>query len=171
MLGHGRTDLTALAGFSRQPVPRVGDMRALPPPSDGVPFDAVTCVGNTLVHLADRTEITGFFRQALARLRPGGVLVVQVICYDRILRLRPHGLPTIETKALTFERQYAYPPDEAHIRFQTRLRVKATGDLLENTVLLYPATRAELLAALREAGFVRLATYAGPGAPRWQPSS
>ncbi len=153
------------------PVFLTGDMMNLAKTVPARGFDLVTCVGNTLVHLPGLAAIGRFLRQAHARLRPGGALVVQVINYDRVLRLRPPGLPPIDNKKIHFARMYRYDEEPGRIAFHTTLRIKADGTTLRHRVLLFPATRRDLLDLVRQAGFVRPACYADPGQTPWRPSS
>ncbi|NLI75562.1 MAG: class I SAM-dependent methyltransferase [Candidatus Riflebacteria bacterium] len=153
------------------PVFLTGDMTTLAEAVPGRDFDLVTCVGNTLVHLPDPTAIGGFLRQAHDRLRPGGALVMQIINYDRVLRIRPPGLPPLDNRKIHFDRVYKYDEEPGRIAFHTTLRVKADGTTLRNRVLLFPVTRGDLLDLIRRAGFVRPACYADQGKTRWTPSS
>ncbi len=56
-------------------------------------FDAVTCLGNSLPHLLDDESLHAALRDMAAVLRPGGVLVVQNLNYDRILKERRRFTP------------------------------------------------------------------------------
>jgi glycine/sarcosine N-methyltransferase len=51
----------------------------------GGEFDVVTCLGNTLPHAVTREELDRALSDMAAMLRPGGVLVVQQLNYDRIM--------------------------------------------------------------------------------------
>lgn len=48
-------------------------------------FDAALCLGNTLPHVRSQADLLGSLRDIAAVLRPGGLLVVQLLNYDRIL--------------------------------------------------------------------------------------
>jgi SAM-dependent methyltransferase len=52
-------------------------------------FDAVLCIGNSLPHVLTEDELDAALRGMGAVLRPGGVLVVQNLNYDRRWRERP----------------------------------------------------------------------------------
>ncbi len=51
----------------------------------GGSFDMVTCLGNTLPHALTRADLEGALRDMAAVLRPGGLLALQLLNYDRIL--------------------------------------------------------------------------------------
>ncbi|MFZ2959373.1 MAG: class I SAM-dependent methyltransferase [Candidatus Ozemobacteraceae bacterium] len=116
-------------------------------------FDMVCCFGNTLVHLPDRKSITATLRQARLLLRPEGLLIGQIIHYDRILDGRLEGLPTIVRKGLRFERKYLYRDGDPLISFQTSLTLEGCSEPVINTVPLYPIRAEELAQCILDAGF------------------
>lgn len=139
---------------------RVTDMMRLAetcPPGEA---SAVSCLGNTLVHLTDTTAMVAFFSQAAAVLEKGAPLVLQIINYDRILDHYIKELPTIETDDLRFERSYLRPLDGGCMTFRTRLTLKKTGEVLSNAVPLFPLRRGHLEQLLDEAGFGRVSCFA-----------
>lgn len=124
------------------------DMRGL----DRLPtehYHAVLCVGNSLVHLNDLTEIADSVIQMYDRLVPGGTLILQNVNYDRILRDRVKELPVIERSladgTLVFRRFYEL--EEDGILFQGRLVLDRGGaqEMYENNVRLLPMQSEELL--------------------------
>jgi ubiquinone/menaquinone biosynthesis C-methylase UbiE len=115
--------------------------------------DRLICFGNTLPHLANETEVAEFARQASRILKPSGLLLVQIISYDRILDQKLGGLPTIETEEFSFERRYLYPENPTHVRFVTRLTLKSSGEVIENEVPLLAIRPARLRQILENAGF------------------
>jgi len=74
----------AVAGFGR--------LAAAFPEEVGA-FGAVTCVGNSLPHLADDAALDRALADMARMLRPGGVLVVQDRNYDRVLAERARFMP------------------------------------------------------------------------------
>ena len=57
------------------------------------PFDAVTCLGNSLPHLLDDASLAAALADFAALLSPGGVLVIQNRNYDRLLQQRQRFMP------------------------------------------------------------------------------
>jgi glycine/sarcosine N-methyltransferase len=57
------------------------------------PFDAVTCLGNSLPHMIDDAALAAALADFAAALRPGGLLVIQDRNYDRVLRERQRFMP------------------------------------------------------------------------------
>ena len=120
-------------------------------------FDGVYCIGNTLVHLEDVRQVIWDFHQML---KPGGVLVVQILNYDMIMRERPEGLPLIENERVRFERYYDYL-DEG-ICFKSVLTIKGDEDLtLSAETMLYPLGKNTLEQVLVEAGFGSVEWFSG----------
>lgn len=150
----------------------VWDMRQLPELARQ--FDALLCVGNSLVHLTDDDDmdraLSGFGRQ----LRTGGKLIIQIINYDRILDQRVHSLPTItdEPHGLVFERFYDQR-DDGLIDFRTSLIVSvgAGREVFRNTIHLKPLRRQALTEAMSRAGFMVDEIFGGFDSHPWEPGS
>jgi SAM-dependent methyltransferase len=148
-------------------------------------FDAVACLGNTMVHLPGPAEIERFLREAAGLLKgggdtgttaetvgPHGSLILQILNYDYLLKQRPEALPPIETGKLRFERRYSYPAGtDGHITFSTRLHIKQSNQVYEDSVQLYPLGQAEIQLLLQRAGFKQPSFYGGFDASPLQPDS
>jgi len=129
-------------------------------------FDAVLCFGNTLVHLTEPDKIAGFLKAVSRVLVPGGVFLLQIINYDRILDQSVAKLSTIENEHIRFERNYGLDLESGLILFHTRLTAKKTGEVIENTIPLYPLRAGRLREFLEEAGFAGIKLYGDfSGAP------
>lgn len=122
-------------------------------------FDAVVSFGNTLVHLIDREQIRQFFLNAKNVLKPDGLLMVQIIHYDRILDQKIGGLPTIENDEIRFERFYDFNESEEVVDFRTVLTVKKSGEEIRNSVKLLPLRKKQTERLLLECGFKRIRFY------------
>ena len=53
------------------------------------PFDAALCLGNSLPHLLSETDLVRTLADLAACLRPGGLLILHNLNYDRRWRVRP----------------------------------------------------------------------------------
>ena len=73
--------------------------------------------------------------------------------YDKILTKNIKELPIIENDELIFERNYNYRKAENKIDFNTRLTVKSTQQIIENSIELLPLLKKELSLLLKNAGF------------------
>jgi 2-polyprenyl-3-methyl-5-hydroxy-6-metoxy-1,4-benzoquinol methylase len=126
-------------------------------------FDAVLCFGNTLVHLENPGKIKGFFIGIHKVLKSGGILLVQVVNYDRILSGGIKELPLLKNENFIFRREYRYDEVDHRIRFLTHLTIKKNGEVVKSSETLYPLTSRELKDALDHAGFSKLQFFGSEG--------
>ena len=115
--------------------------------------EGIICFGNTLVHLNSLAEIANFLQQSKTVLKLNGKLLLQIVNYDKILLKNIKQLPLIENDEIIFERNYCYHKTENKIDFNTRLTVKSTQQIIENSVELLPLLKEELALLLDKAGF------------------
>ena len=150
-------------------------------------FDTAACLGNTLVHLPGPHEIERFLQAAARILRtsdisrsdgavskraPRGTIILQILNYDYLLKQRPETLPPTENEKLRFERRYSYPAAAGkHITFSTRLLIKGSNTVHEDSVRLYPLRQAELELMLQRAGFKQPRFYGDFDSSPLQPDS
>lgn len=128
------------------------------------PYDAVICIGNSLVHLKDTEEISRAIKSMVAVLRPGGLVVIQIVNYDRILDNRVTSLGPIETEddngtPITFERAYDLSTLPNAIQFNTTLRVGNQNR--SSSIPLFPLRSNQLLELAAEAGFIKPRLFGG----------
>jgi SAM-dependent methyltransferase len=115
------------------------------------PFDAVFCLGNSLVHLLTDAELNDALANFRSVVRPGGILVVQVLNYDRILAGKKELLGKREAGGVTFERKYAY-------HGETVTFTLSRGDK-SDAVTLRPLTNAMLVRVCAVAGFADVSPF------------
>ncbi len=116
-------------------------------------FDAVLCFGNTLDHLENLEKINEVFIGIHKVLKSGGIFVVQVVNYDRILSGGIRELPLLENENFIFRREYRYDEADHRIQFLTHLTIKKNGEVVKSSETLYPLTFQELKDALDHGGF------------------
>jgi len=116
-------------------------------------FDTVICFGNTLVHLLNDDEIRKFLHAAHKVLSKDGTLTIQLLNYHHILENQIKSLPPIDNKFINFDRRYEFTEGSSLIDFNTKLTIKSTGEVIQNTVKLYAITQAKLQELLEESGF------------------
>ena len=104
----------------------------------GSTFETIFCIGNSLVHLENLSEISSFFNNTKEILKNDGSLIVQVINFDRVISKGVKSLPTIynEDVGLSFERFYQYDESQNKVYFKTILSVD--NQKYENEIPLYP---------------------------------
>ncbi len=122
-------------------------------------FDAVFCLGNSLVHLLTDEDLEKTLSGFYSLLKPGGVLIVQILNYDRIMKERKRVQNIKKKGNTTFIRFYDYCNEKL---FFNILKVTDTDDGVEhtlNTVELRPLHKEELTGYLKEAGFSSIEHY------------
>jgi glycine/sarcosine N-methyltransferase len=132
-----------------------GDMRTLSSTFSSTmtgAFDAITCFGNTLVHLDSVNEVGEFFKSVQKQLTNEGVFLFQILNYESILRDRPKALPTIDNESITFTRLYHYD-SLPHIRFETKLYDKNKNETVTGEVPLLAIEPDNIRTLLLESGF------------------
>ncbi|HHV28431.1 MAG TPA: class I SAM-dependent methyltransferase [Clostridium sp.] len=126
-------------------------------------FNAIFCIGNSLVHLANLKEIADALTQMKHILADDGCLVLQTVNYDRIIKYNLDGLPTIANDefGVEFVRKYKFKKESNTIDFNTTLIIKKGDSKAEynNSVELLPLRSSELAWALKEAGFTTFDFY------------
>lgn len=116
-------------------------------------------MGNSIVHLDSIQLIENFFEACYSQLNDCGVLIIQVINYDRILDKGIKSLATIKSEEnnLSFIRNYKYLEEENKIAFHTILKVEES--VYENTVKLLPVRSKELVKSMENTGFKDIMVY------------
>ncbi len=161
MIRRARSKARALDGA---PDFRIMDMLSMTTALDPG-FDLVFCIGNSLVHLETDEQIEQMLADCRSLLRPGGMLIVQIINYDRILAEGLTGLPTLRVQddapSLEFHRDYELDPDGGMVNFRTELRVGGDEDqrVIRNQIPLRIVTREQLTRLVRAAGFKSIGLF------------
>lgn len=99
----------------------------------------ITCLGNTIPHL-NHEQLNLFFERVASALAKDGMMIIQLLNYDKLLYERPDQLPIIKHDELTFYRSYQYQKD--HVIFETRLIIN--DHETKGSTLLYPYGKEEL---------------------------
>ncbi len=136
-----------------------GDMLKLEDDFIGRQFDVVLCFGNTLVHLPSAGHVKGMMDGVRQVLKPGGLLLLQILNYDFILSEPVTELPLIETGNIKFIRKYGSEPGSLLIEFKTELHLKKDGKVISNKTPLLPLKSHELLDLLGDSAFEKSSLY------------
>ena len=137
------------------------------------PFDAVLCLGNSLPHLLTEDDLIAGVRAMAAVLRPGGLLILHNLNYDRRWQVRPRWFAAqggmLDGQEVLVWRFADYHDETQQIDFNIALFRKegATWKMEVHTTPHRPLFQAGLLAALTTAGFRSVESYA---AMTWPPS-
>lgn len=73
-------------------------------------FDLVICLGNTLPHLLNERDLLLALRNFHNALKKGGLLIVQILNYDKIIQNEERIINIRETKDKIFIRFYDFEP-------------------------------------------------------------
>jgi glycine/sarcosine N-methyltransferase len=136
------------------------DMREVGARFAGRTFDAVLCLGNTVVHLPDAGAIGAFLGAVRGILGPRGLFAVQLVNYERVLAADLRSLPTIENEQVRFTRSYRIDREARRVHFLTELTLKSTGAVHRDETSLTPLTPAGLLGLLPAQGLAMEACHA-----------
>ncbi len=136
-----------------------GDMLNLEEAFQSEQFDAVLCFGNTLVHLSSENHIKKMLNGVGRILKPGSVLLLQILNYDYIVDEPVTDLPVIETGNIRFKRTYKIKSDSKLIIFSTELHLKNESKTIVNETPLYALRSDELVNLLNEAAFKDIKLY------------
>lgn len=116
-------------------------------------FDLVLSMGNSLAHLESGEDLREALGQFFACTKPGGLLFLQNLNYDRILARREKVQSIKENGETTFVRFYDFEGSHVVFTILTIERENGTVRQRQKSVRLRPVLRADLEDALREAGF------------------
>jgi SAM-dependent methyltransferase len=119
-------------------------------------FDTIICLGNTIPHITEPKILERIFKEHGQLLHSGGILVLQLLNYTRILKQRKRLIKA------------THSPDRSMIRFYDFLdpllqfnvvEIKQEGHVNWNSVPLYPYQYHELQEYLQMAGFSIIEFY------------
>jgi SAM-dependent methyltransferase len=148
------SDLAALGGATTQ----------------GRPYDAVLCLGNSLPHLLTQADLVAALRGMAGVLRPGGLFITQNLNYDLRWIRQPRFFGAqggvLDGREVLVWRFADYDQAAGRIAFHIALfrkRGEASAardwDVQVHTTPHRPLFRADLLSALAEAGFSEARVY------------
>jgi glycine/sarcosine N-methyltransferase len=163
MLAQARKNLAGLG--IEIPLHRV-DYRELPQ-HFAHPFDAVTCLSSSILHMPDEAQVLRAFESMRGVLRPGGILVLTQGTSDRQWREKPRFIPAVNEPDFTrlFVIDYAGEGATYHI-----LDIHHSDEVRDFRVwsITYPRMilRDDQERLLKAAGFATVTCY---GNYRFQP--
>jgi SAM-dependent methyltransferase len=135
------------------------------PEVGSAPFDAVLCLGNSLPHLLTQADLTAALAGMARRLRPGGLLILQNLNYDLRWQKQPRWFMAqggeLAGQPVLVWRFADYDVPAGRILFHIALFRQGGKEwgVEVHTTPQRPLFRADLLAALAEAGFVEVETF------------
>lgn len=134
-------------------------------------FASVFVMGNSLAHLLNAAALEKALQNFAEVLDAHGILVIQLLNYERILAVRKSVQNENRAGAKTFVRSYDF--DEAGILFNILTREQKEGVSEERiqTVRLRPVLQAELVRLLERVGFTDISVFGGISLVPFNPAS
>lgn len=115
-------------------------------------FDGVFCMGNALAHLLTAEDLRLALGNFCALLNPNGILVLQILNFERILAERPRVLSVKRSGTIVYTRYYEY--EGPLIRFNISKSAEGNEKPVEVlTTTLRPVLWTELSVMLEDLGF------------------
>jgi SAM-dependent methyltransferase len=136
-------------------------------------FDTVSCIGNTLVHLPDIQAISDSFAAVYDILKPGGMYIVQIVNYDRILKEKVSSLPPLKGGNAALQRLYSIVEGGKAVQFEIQLTInEGSGEqIFEDHVRLLPLGSGQLVDIAESAGFSETGLYGNYQEDPYSPES
>lgn len=141
-------------------------------------LDAVICMANSVPHLLDPDDLQATLRNFCGILRAGGVAVIHLLNYSRVLKNRERIVSIDRHGSKDFVRFYDFLEDGT-VRFNI-LRVEWGSESEESSearshelqsVRLRPYRYDELQRAMEEAGFTNIECFGSPKFAPFDPHS
>ncbi len=79
-----------------------------------------------------------FFSNVYKNFKKGGLFIVQILNYEKILNEHITTLPLIDNEIIIFTRTYEFL--DSHIKFNTELFIKEENKKIKGSLTLYPIT-------------------------------
>ena len=125
----------------------------------------IFCIGNSIVHLNSKNRIEKFIQEIYNALEDNGVMVIQTINFDRILKYNIDSLPPIirPEVGVNFIRKYNYNKAEEILDFSTELVIidESGENRYINSVPLIMLLKDDITPMVKAAGFKNVEFYGG----------
>lgn len=122
-------------------------------------FDAVFCLGNSLPHVLSDNEMNRTLANFYSLLNPGGILFIQILNYDKIMRTQERVLNIKKRGNALFIRFYDYCDERIRFNILKLIDRESKVDHTIHTVELRPIRKDDLEDFLSAVGFDSIAHY------------
>lgn len=122
-------------------------------------FNAILFLGNSLPHLTSQTELNRIMLEFRKVLNPQGILIIQLLNYDKILEAQERIISITRRQQNTYIRFYDYY--DSYLQFNI-LHINWKNDDIQHRLIstrLYPYLKSEVEAILQDKGFAILETF------------
>lgn len=123
------------------------------------PVDAVFCLGNSLPHLLTHGELLEALHAFAGTLNPGGILIIQILNYDRIIARRSRVQSVKEAGGKIFVRFYDFEKDLVRFNILILQRTPQGVQHQLDSVMLRPIQLDGLSDILATVGFRETHAY------------
>lgn len=137
--------------------------------SFGPSFDAVFSLGNTSAHLLSDEALRATFESYYSILKPGGMLFLQNLNYDRILAEKKRVQSVKVIDGTTFVRLYDYTDELVSFNILTIGKEDGIVRQSMKTVQLLPLLSMDLIAVLRRSKFENVRLLGGIAMDNYDP--
>lgn len=128
-------------------------------------YNLIFCIGNSIVHLDNMRKIERFIKDIYNSLERNGIMVIQTINFDRILKYNIKSLPTIDRSdiGVKFIRKYNFNKGDDKLEFNTELTIRrgSAENKYFNIVPLIMLLKNEAVSMIERAGFGKIEVYGG----------
>jgi glycine/sarcosine N-methyltransferase len=124
-------------------------------------FDAVFSLGNTIAHFVREGELSAGIEGLASAVKPGGILFLQLLNYDRILTERQRIQSVKEADGKTFVRFYDFCADLLSFNILTINRSPSGIHHSIQSIPLKPVRSAEIVRLLQHFGMSGIKLYGG----------
>lgn len=138
------------------------DFRKLP---EYIPcqFDAILCVGNSLVQMNHDKEVLTTLRNMRRMLNPNGILIVQILNFSRLMKqyitLLPLRVAKVKGKELLFQRLYSFSAKKAVLSIITFTKQRGKWETNLDSIEMLLLTQPKLQQYLHAVGFRKTHFY------------
>lgn len=138
-------------------------------------FKEIFCIGNSLVHLPFKSEIEDVIKKSYKILQNGGVFIVSIINYDRIIEKNIKEFPEVisEDGKIVLKRSYEYIENFEYINFNRELIIKDSENSVtyNKSVKLLPILKDELVKMFKNIGFSNIEIFGDFKKSEWSKKS
>jgi len=122
-------------------------------------FDSIFCLGNTLPHSLSKNKLKSIIKNVYNRLSAEGIFVIQILNYDRVMKLKERILSIKRVKNHTFIRFYDFFKNLINFNILILSEENKKNGYKLITTKLRPIYKDELVNIIIETGFKRVKCY------------
>lgn len=123
-----------------------------------IKYDCILCLGNTLPHVSSWKELNQFINLLHSKLNDNGILIIQILNYDKILKDEDIAFQTKEGNDFVFTRRYTSININS-ITFEIEIFNKKNLERHTDSTKLLPIERRKLVDSLVATGFEEVTVF------------